>query len=210
MKLTQEANRYFDHEEPWATRKKDPETCAKTMYVCMNIVASLSVLIEPFLPFTAEKVKKMIRPAPKGWDDVGKPEAVQVVGDTSILFEKIADEVVKVQVEKLKKETVDIDYFSKISLKTAKILTAERVAGTENLIKCEVEVGEQKRPIVAGIGKDYKPEELVGMTIIVVDNLEPAKIRGVLSEGMLLAVVDKKGIVLVTTDKPVSSGTSVR
>ncbi|MCK4941606.1 methionine--tRNA ligase subunit beta, partial [candidate division WOR-3 bacterium] len=210
MRIAQEANRYFDHEEPWSTRKKDPDACAKTMYVCMNIVASMSVLIEPFLPSSAEKIKKMIQPVPHDWDEIGKPEAVRAVGEPSILFEKIADEVVRVQVEKLKKETVDLDYFSKVSLKTAKILTAERVEGTDNLIKCQVELGEQKRQIVAGVGKDYEPGELVGKTIIVVDNLTPAKIKGVLSEGMLLAVVGKKGIVLVTTDKPVSSGTAVR
>lgn len=210
MKVAQEANRYFDHEEPWSTRKKDPDVCAKTMHICMNIVASLSVLIEPFLPFTAEKIKKMIQPVPHTWDDIGKPESVRPVGETTILFDKIADDVVRVQVEKLKKETVDLDYFSKLSLKTAKIVTAERVEGTNNLIKCKVELGEQKKQIVAGVGKDYEPEELIGKMIIIVENLEPAKIRGVLSEGMLLAVVDKKGVILVTTDKPASSGTPVR
>lgn len=210
MKIAQEANRYFDHQEPWSTRKKDPAACDKTMHVCMNIVTALSVLIEPFLPFSAQRIKEMIRFIPQDWDDIARPALAPAIGETGILFDKIADDVIKVQTQKLKKETVDIDYFSKISLRTAKVLTAERVKGSANLIKCQVEIGDEKRQIVAGIGKDYKPEDLAGKMIVVIDNLAPAKIRGVLSEGMLLAAVSEKGIVLVTTDELVAPGTAVR
>ncbi|MGB7054605.1 MAG: methionine--tRNA ligase [bacterium] len=210
MKIAQEANRYFDHQEPWATRKKDPAACDKTIHVCMNIVTALSVLIEPFLPFSAQRLKEMIRFTPQGWDDIAEPALAPAIGETAILFDKIADDVIKVQVQKLKKETVDIDYFSKISLKTAKVLTAERVEGSTNLIKCQVEIGDEKKQIVAGVGKDYKPEDMVGKIIVVIDNLAPVKIRGVLSEGMLLAAVSEKGIVLVTTDELVAPGTAVR
>jgi methionyl-tRNA synthetase len=210
MKIAQEANRYFDHQEPWSTRKKDPAACDKTMHVCMNIVTALSVLIEPFLPFSARRIKEMIRFIPQGWDDIAEPTLAPAIGETAILFDKIADDVIKVQVQKLKKETVDIDYFSKISLKTARVLTAERVEGSTNLIKCQVEIGDEKKQIVAGVGKDYKPEDMVGKMIVVIDNLAPVKIRGVLSEGMLLAAVSEKGIVLVTTDELVAPGTAVR
>jgi methionyl-tRNA synthetase len=210
MKIAQEANRYFDHQEPWSTRKKDPAACDKTMHVCMNIVTALSVLIEPFLPFSARRIKEMIRFIPQGWDDIAEPTLAPAIGETAILFDKIADDVIKVQVQKLKKETVDIDYFSKISLKTARVLTAERVEGSTNLIKCQVEIGDEKKQIVAGVGKDYKPEDMVGKIIVVIDNLAPVKIRGVLSEGMLLAAVSEKGIVLVTTDELVAPGTAVR
>lgn len=210
MKIAQEANRYFDHQEPWSTRKKDPAACDKTMHVCMNIVTALSVLIEPFLPFSAQRIKEMIRFIPQGWDDIARPVLAPAIGETAILFDKIADDVIKMQTQKLKKETVDIDYFSKISLRTAKVLTAERVEGSANLIKCQVEIGDEKRQIVAGIGKDYKPEDLAGKMIVVIDNLAPVKIRGVLSEGMLLAAVSEKGIVLVTTDELVAPGTAVR
>jgi methionyl-tRNA synthetase len=210
MKIAQEANRYFDHQEPWSTRKKDPAACDKTMHVCMNIVTALSVLIEPFLPFSARRIKEMIGFIPQGWDDIAEPTLAPVIGETAILFDKIADDVIKVQVQKLKKETVDIDYFSKISIKTARVLTAERVEGSTNLIKCQVEIGDEKKQIVAGVGKDYKPEDMVGKIIVVIDNLAPVKIRGVLSEGMLLAAVSEKGIVLVTTDELVAPGTAVR
>jgi methionyl-tRNA synthetase len=210
MKIAQEGNRYFDYTEPWSTRKKDPAACARTMNVCMNIVTSLAVLIEPFLPFSAERIKKMIGFVVQDWDDITQPEIAPRIGGTAILFDKIGDDVIKVQVEKLKKGTIDIDYFSKISIKTAKVLEAERVAGSSNLIKCQVEIGNEKRQIVAGVGKDYTPEEMVGKIIVVIDNLAPAKIRGVLSEGMLLAAVGEKSIVLVTTDNPVAPGIPVR
>ena len=95
-------------------------------------------------------------------------------------------------------------------LKTAKILKAEVVQGSKNLIKCMVEIGDEKRQIVAGIGKDYKPDELTGKTIVIIENLQPAKIRGVLSRGMLLAADTKEGIILLTPDKPVSSGAIVK
>ena len=210
MRIAQEANRYFDYEEPWSTRKKNPAACDKTMHVCMNIVTALSVLIEPFLPFSAQRIKQMIQFIPQGWDDVARPKLAPAIKETAILFEKIGDETIRVQAEKLKKEMIGLDYFSKVSLKTAKVITAERVEGSANLIKCQVEIGDQKKQIVAGVGKYYKPEEMIGKTIIIVDNLAPAKIRGILSEGMLLAAVNDQGIVLVTTDDAVASGTSIR
>ncbi|UCG30305.1 MAG: methionine--tRNA ligase [candidate division WOR-3 bacterium] len=210
MKIAQEGNRYFDYEEPWSTRKKDPAACAKTINVCMRIVTALSALVDPFLPFTAKRMKEMIQITPEGWDDIAQAKYAGEVGETSILFNKIGDDVIRMQVDRLKKEMIDLDYFSRVSLKSAKILAAERVEGSKSLIKCQVEVGDQKKQIVAGIGKDYKPEDLLGKTIVIVDNLQPAKIRGVLSEGMLLAAVDDKGVVVVTTDKMVSSGIQIR
>ena len=210
MKIAQEANRYFDHEEPWITRRTNPLICERTMYVCMKIVTSFVVLAEPFLPFMSEKIKQMINFIPQNWDDIGAPDVAKSIHHTEILFQKVDDEAIKVQVGKLKRPKVDIEDFQKLVLKTAKILKAIPVAGTENLIKCEVEVGEEKRQIVAGIGKYYKPEELVGKVIVIVDNLKPARIKGILSEGMLLAAVSKDDIVLITPDRPVRSGEPVK
>lgn len=210
MRIAQEANRYFDHEEPWVTRKKDPASCARTIHVCMKIVTALSVLIDPFLPFTAQRIRDMIGVVPAGWDDAGRTGPATAIGGTTILFDKISDDVIKVQAGKLQKDMIDVDYFSKVSLKTAKVLSAERVEGSKNLIKCQVEIGDHVRQIVAGIGKDYAPEQLVDKMIIVVENLQPAKIRGVLSEGMLLAAVDGNDVILVTTDGTTASGLPVK
>ena len=210
MKIVQEANRYFDKEKPWATRKTDPTTCEKTLNVCMKIVTSLSVLIEPFLPFTADKVKKMINFIPQDWDGISEPKLASTIGKPEILFQKIDNDTIDIQIKKLKKTEITIEEFQKIVLKTAKILKAEVVQESKNLIKCIVEIGDEKRQIVAGIGKDYKPDELVGKTIVIIENLHPAKIKGVLSRGMLLAADTKEGIILLTVDKPVSSGAIVK
>lgn len=210
MRIAQEGNRYFDHEEPWATRKKDPAACARTINVCMRIVTALSTMLDPFLPHTSLRLKDMIQFVPEDWDGIAEVQYAKSVGETSILFEKIGDDAIRLQSDKLKKGMIDLDYFSKITLKSAKVITAERVEGSKNLIKCQVEVGDEKKQIVAGIGKDYEPGDLLGKIIIIVDNLQPAKIRGVLSEGMLLAAVDEQGTVIITTDKVINSGTQIR
>ena len=215
MAIAQQANRYFDHEEPWSTRTREPAACARALNVCTDIVAALAVLVEPFLPFTARRIQQMIGLGPSAWDDTARLGRVTRVGETSILFEKINDEAIQIEEAGLNKgtserETIDLDYFSKIALVTGKVLSAERVEGSKNLIKCQVEIKDQTKQIVAGIGKDYAPEQLVGKSVVIVDNLKPATIRGVLSEGMLLAAVDETGVALVTTDRGVSSGTTVR
>jgi methionyl-tRNA synthetase len=210
MKIAQEANRYFDHEEPWVTRKTNPLICERTMYVCMKIVTALSVLTEPFLPFTAKKIKRMINFIPQRWDDIGTPDVALSIGKPEILFQKIDNKIIEVQISKLKKREISIEEFQNVVLKTAKILEAKVVEDSENLIRCKIEVGDKTRQIIAGIGKYYKPEELVGKIIVIIENLKPAKIRGVLSEGMLLAADSKEGIILITPDKPVSSGTIIK
>ena len=210
MKICQEANRYFDQEKPWSTRKTDPQHCERTMHVCMKIVTSLAVLIEPFLPSTAEKTKKMINFIPQGWDEIQEPKVAPTIGTIEILFSKVDDDIISNQIAKLKQEEITIEEFKKVVLKTAKILEAETVKGSKNLIRCTIEVGNKKRQIVAGIGKYYKPEELLNKTIVILENLKSAKIKGVVSQGMLLAAEGKEGIILVTTDKPISSGTLIK
>jgi methionyl-tRNA synthetase len=214
MKIAQEANRYFDHEEPWLTRRTDTEACERTMAICMKIVTSLAVLVEPFLPFTAEKIKGMIGFIPQKWDDVKKPNVAPAIKTPEILFRKLQDDVIDVQIKKLKKgdmsEEISIEEFQNVVLKTAKVLEAEAVPESRNLIRCVVEIGDTKRQIVAGIGKYYEAKNLIGKVIIVVENLKPAKIKGVESQGMLLAVDGKDGIVLLVPEKPVASGQLVK
>jgi methionyl-tRNA synthetase len=210
MKITQHANRYFDHEEPWVTRRTNPLMCERTMFVCMKIVTSLAVLSEPFIPFTAEKIKKMINFTPQGWNEIGSPQVAATVNQPQILFQKIDDAVIDAQISKLKGCEILIEEFERVKLKTAKILEAHAVEGSKVLIRCIVEVGSGKRQIVAGIGKYYKPEDLLGKTVIIVENLKPAKIRGVLSQGMLLAAVTDGDIVLLTTERATPSGSAVQ
>jgi methionyl-tRNA synthetase len=210
MKIAQEGNRYFDHEEPWITRKTNPLICERTMYVCMKIIHSLAALSEPFLPFTSRKIKEMINHKEQSWDDTGDPEVTQVIGKPDILFQKIEDTAIELQIAKLRQNEITIDDFNKIELKTAKVISAKRVEGSKALIAMEIEIGEKKKQIVAGIGKQYAPEDMLGRTIVVVDNLKPVSLKGVLSHGMLLAAQDRDTLVLLTTDKPISSGAAIK
>jgi len=210
MKIAQEGNRYFDYEEPWVTRKTNPLVCERTMYICMKMTTSLAILLEPFLPFTVQKIKKMINFIDQHWDNSSSPKVAPSIGRPEILFRKISDDVINVQIGKLKKREITIEEFQKVVLKTAKVLSAKLVEGTNNLILCDIEIGNQKRQIIAGIGRYYKPEELIGKIIAIVDNLKPAYIKGFLSQGMLLAAEDKNGIVLITTDKPISSDALIK
>ena len=210
MKIAQEANRYFDYGKPWETRKTDPSKCETTLHVCMKIVTSLAVLTEPFIPFTAQKIKKMINFIPQTWDEIRESKIAPSIGKIVILFNKVDDDTINKQIAKLKQPEVAIEDFKKLVLKTAKVLEAESVKGSKNLIRCTIEIGNKKRQIVAGIGKYYKPEELIGKTIIIIENLKPAKVKDVLSEGMLLAAESKEGIILLTTDKPISSGAIIK
>jgi methionyl-tRNA synthetase len=176
----------------------------------MKIVTSFAVLLEPFLPYTAENIKRMINFVPQVWDDAGTPDVAPSIGKTSILFKKIENETIDVQINKLKKAEVAIEDFDKIQIRVARIIKAEIVEGSKNLVKCLIDIGDARRQIVAGIGKSYTPEELVGKTIMVVANLKPAKIRGVTSQGMLLAAVGEDDIVLLTADRPIEPGAAVK
>jgi methionyl-tRNA synthetase len=210
MKIAQEANRYFDYGKPWETRKTDPAKCESTLNICMKIATSLAVLTEPFIPFTAQKIKKMINFIPQTWNEICEPKVAPLIGKIEILFNKIDDDTINKQIAKLKQPEVTIEDFKKLVLKTAKVLEAESVKGNKNLVRCTIEIGDKKRQIVAGIGKYYKLEELVNKTIVIIENLKPAKIKGVLSEGMLLAAEGKDGIILLTTDRPISSGAIIK
>ncbi|MCX7785831.1 MAG: methionine--tRNA ligase [candidate division WOR-3 bacterium] len=228
MTLPSLGNRYFDYQAPWLSYKQNQPQCDTTINICARLIASLSILLEPFLPFTAEKIKKLIQTQSKDWNSAINPQFNNTLGAISILFPKIEEKIIVAQIEKLgkkmdqdvsSKETqvkfkeipmeITIDDFKKIELKVAKIINAERVAGTERLIRMDIDLGTEKRQIVAGIGSAYNPENLIGRNIVVVANLQKAKIRGVESHGMLLAAVDGNDISLVVLDKEIRPGSPV-
>ena len=230
MDVVRFANKYFNDQEPWKTRKENPTKCATTLSLCCEAAYSLAVLLQPVLPFTAAKIWKMMqlpgKPEDADWNSIGrlKLDEGHSLGELEILFQKIPDKVIAGEIEKLRrieqeaaasgeeepeKELISIDDFSKVQLRTAKVLTAEKVKGADKLLKLRVQVGKEERQLVAGISQHYTPEEVIGKTIIIVANLQPAKIRGIESQGMLLAVTDGDTMALVTTDKEVASGKPV-
>lgn len=217
MELAKEANKYFDKKKPWETIKTDRDACCTTMNVCTQIVDSLATLMEPYLPFTSERITKMLAIERKEWDEIGVPriEGNKRIGEPVILFEKLEDGVIKLEKEKLgiKEESmanvISIEDFGRIELKVATIKSAEKVEGAQKLTKMMIDLGGEERQIVAGIAEFYTAEELVGKKIIVVANLAPAKIRGVESNGMLLAATMDDKLTLLTIDGDIDNGAKV-
>ncbi len=217
MEIAQEGNRYFDYSEPWRTRKEDMDKCNETIGVCFRIIKMLAQVSSPVLPFTAEKVRRQLRL--DSLDMVVEHEMGTEIGEPEILFRKIDDRTIELKIEELGKgkkekeekimDRISIEEFKKIQLKIAKILEAEKVEGADRLLKLKVSLGDEERTLVAGIAQFYSPEELIGKEIVVVANLMPAKIRGIESNGMLLAAVKGDRLALLIPDKEIEPGTPV-
>ncbi len=231
------ANKYFNDEQPWKTIKEAPDESAKTLFICSQLLYSFAVLFSPVIPFTTKKIFEALDFSPiTGEPNFGNSgednwsnlfdfhlQEGKKIKSLGILFPLIDDKVIQKQISKLgkspdeileeeKKNQISYDYFSKIQLKTAKILEAEKVKKSKKLIRLLIDIGDDRRQIVAGIGEHYSPEELIGKTIIVVANLEPAKLMGIQSEGMLLAASTDDGskLTLITTLSDIPPGSKVK
>ena len=224
MDVCRAANKYFNDKAPWQARKDDPDSCATTLTICVEVAQALSTLMSPILPFSAEKLRPMLgMTEPLAWDAIAGHTVVQghKLGEPGILFPKIEDEAVEREVEKLAAmaapapvmepiaPTIDIDQFKAVDLRTATVLHAEKIKKANKLLRLEVDLGGEKRQIVAGIAQSYKPEALIGKTIIVVANLKPVTLRGVESQGMVLALSDGDGHTVLTPEQPVRPGVRV-
>jgi methionyl-tRNA synthetase len=227
--LARFANKYFNDKEPWRTRKSDPEQCATTLNLCAQTAHALTVLMNPFLPFTSKKVWKMLQlpgnPEEAAWDEAASLALKEghKLGELEILFQKIEDKQIQKEVERIrriqeemkkekavaKREYISIEEFQRIDLRSARVIAVEAIPKAKKLLKLQIDLGTEKRQLVAGLAEHYQPEELVGKTIIIVANLQPATIRGVESQGMLLAVEDTGRLVFVTAEKSVSAGKKV-
>ncbi|MEM6959610.1 MAG: methionine--tRNA ligase subunit beta, partial [Myxococcota bacterium] len=223
MAIGRAGNKFFNDAEPWRTRREDEAHCAGTLHTCLQLCASLSVFAAPFLPFTAERLQKMLRlegvqgsgpDAPAGtigWNDAKQPllKAGHALGEAEILVSKVPDEAVKAQRDKLEaaaeaaaaeeaeyakaKETIVFDDFVKLDLRVGKVLSAERVKKSKKLIKCIVDIGFEERQILAGVADQMSAEDLEGAQVIVVANLPPRKMAGLESQGMLLMAENREG-----------------
>lgn len=212
MELAREGNRYFDHTRPWELKKSDPDRLSTVIWVVSSIIANLSIMAEPVLPFTSKKIKNLLSTVDKGWDDIGEGipgQGVKIEG-VDILFTPLSREKITLERRKMMSGTIKLDQFSALDIRVAKVESAERIEGTERLLRLLVDIGGDMRQIVAGIGDSYKSEELVGKKIVVLLNLEPMKIRGVESKGMLLAADVNGKAVLLTVDSDVPDGSNVR
>jgi methionyl-tRNA synthetase len=223
MDLARYANKYFNDQEPWKTIKTDKQKCATTINLCIQTIRSLSILMHPVLPFTAQKVWEFLNlpgnVEDQNWDDAANLN-LQVnhrIKKSEILFTKIEDEMIEKEIEKLNntetasEETkyVSFEEFQKIDLRVATIKEAEKIKKTDKLVKLKIQVGDHTKTIVAGIAEHYDPNILIGKQIVVVNNLQPTTIRGIESQGMLLAAREKNQLTLLTTDINIGDGSKI-
>lgn len=243
MELARAGNRYMAESEPWKTVKTDMNRTAQVLHMSLQLCASLAVLAEPFLPHTSQKLRALL--ALNGdfnWFEGGRIDLLRKdhgFGTPGLLFDKIEDEAILKQMEKLKAmsnqaqttnptvmanpepetpaaaETslINIDDFAKVELKVGKVLSAEPVPKADKLLKLSIDLGEPGGPrtILSGIALHFQPEEVVGRQVVVVANLAPRKMRGIDSQGMILMADDAEGkLVFVAPDEAVQAGTGVR
>jgi methionyl-tRNA synthetase len=230
MNLARLGNKYLADSEPWKVIKSDPERVKTIMNIALQITANLTIVCEPFLPFSMEKLRGWINLNMLTWNEAGNTGLLypgHIINIPGLLFGKIEDEEITRQVDKLlatkkanemsdKKVTLEkmeitFDDFSKIDIRTATILEAEKVPKTTKLLKLKIDTGLDIRTIVSGIAEYYEPEAIVGRQISIVANLEPRKIKGIESRGMILMAEDEGGkLVMVTPSEKMNNGSMIR
>ncbi|MFV9483324.1 methionine--tRNA ligase [Christiangramia sp. ASW11-125] len=237
MNLARLGNKYLADEEPWKQIKTDEDRVKTIMYVALQIASALSIISEPFIPFTSAKLKRMLNQTGENtsttpdWDIIGTREALipagHQIGKAELLFSKIEDEEMEQQLEKLKatkaanemenqkaepqKEIATFEDFTKMDLRVGTIIEAEKMAKTKKLMILKVDTGIDQRTVVSGIAEHFKAEDIIGKKVTVLVNLAPRKLRGVESEGMILMTENKEGkLVFVNPDEDnVSNGITI-
>ena len=212
MNVARLGNKYLAETEPWKVIKTDEDRVRTILNISLQIVASLEILIEPFLPFTADKLMKMLNYGGHLWDHAGKMDLLirgHQLNAPALLFEKIEDDAVQFQIDKLNqskvdnsqaaavaepsKENINFEDFSKVDIRVATIIAAEKVEKTKKLLKLTLNTGIDERTVVSGIAEHFKPEEIIGRQVSVVVNLAPREIKGIMSQGMILMSENSDG-----------------
>ena len=214
MNFARIGNKYLADTEPWKVVKTDPKRVKTILNIALQITANITIAIEPFMPFSSAKILSMLNIEKLGWDNLGSMSLIaagHTIGEATLLFEKIEDEVIEAQLKKLddikkanaaaeaaehvteQKEECSFDDFQKMDIRVLTILEAEKIAKTKKLLKLTVDTGIDKRTIVSGIAEHFTPEELVGRQVLVLVNLAPREMKGVTSQGMILMAEDASG-----------------
>ena len=229
MKMARLGDKYLSQTEPWKLIKTDEERVKTIMNISIQIAASLSSLMAPFLPEASAKLADMLNISVMRWEDEVRQDLVATghrINKAELLFQKIDDKVIQEQLDKLEakkkenelknakaapaKETVEFDDFTKMDIRVGTILTAEKVKKAKKLLQLTVDTGIDKRTIVSGIAEHYEPEDIIGKQVSVLVNLAPRKIRGVESQGMILMAEDKDGsLSFVSPINEVTSGSEI-
>lgn len=231
MNVARIGNKYLADTEPWKVIKSDPARVETILYVALQITANTAIAIEPFMPFSAAKILRMLAAEKFSWERLGATDLVAAghrIGRAELLFEKIDDEAIQRQLDKLaatkaaneaaeaaqnieqQKDSCIFDEFQKMDIRVSTILSAEKVAKTKKLLKLTVDTGIDRREIVSGIAEHFTPEELVGRQVLVLVNLEPRELKGILSRGMILMAEDASGkLRLLSPGEPCTNGAVV-
>ena len=230
MNLARIGNKYLADTEPWKLAKTDMARVATILNIALQISANLAIVFEPFLPFSAAKLRKLLNMASAEWDKIGSIDILKA-GDTvepaELLFEKIDDAVIEAQIKKLHdtkqenmkaepsvapiRENVGFEDFMKLDIRVGRVTECSKVPKADKLLQLKIDDGLKGRTIVSGIAKYYKPEELVGKQVCFIANLEPRKLKGILSEGMILSAEDADGrLAVVSPAADVTPGSEVK
>jgi methionyl-tRNA synthetase len=230
MNLARIGNKYLADTEPWKLAKTDMNRVATILNIALQITANLSIVFEPFLPFSMKKLNRMLNVQPLGWERLGSTdllEAGHALGTTELLYEKIEDEVIEKQIQKLLdtkrnneeankkanpvREPITWDDFAKLDIRVGTVLECTKVPKADKLLQFKIDDGLDGRTIVSGIAKHYAPEELVGKQVCFIANLPPRQLKGITSEGMILSAeeADSK-LVVITSEKNVKPGSEVK
>ncbi|MDH6308875.1 methionyl-tRNA synthetase [Dysgonomonas sp. PFB1-18] len=230
MNLARIGNKYLADTEPWKVVKTDMARVETILHIALQITANLAIAFEPFLPFSAKKIREFINMEKFSWDQLGRIDLLPVghpLNQSDLLFAKIEDETIEKQIQKLldtkkaneasveikvapQKENVAFDDFAKLDLRVGKVLECTKVPKADKLLQFLIDDGMGKRTIISGIAAWYKPEVLVGKQVCFIANLEPRKLKGVESQGMILSVENSDGsLSLIQPTTEVNPGSQI-
>ena len=226
MKLARAGNKYLADTEPWKLIKTDPERVKTIMNISLQITANLAIVFEPFMPKKAHELAELLNIELPKWNTAGSFKIIasnHSINKPNILFQKIEDEQIELQIEKLKaasnkktkfppmKEEITFDEFMKMDIRVGTITAAEKVKKADKLLKLTVDTGIDTRTVVSGIAEHYSPEEIIGQKVSILLNLAPRKIRGVESQGMILMAENENGeLAFVSPTKEIETGNIIR
>ena len=229
MNLARIGNKYLAETEPWKLAKTDMERTATILHIGLQIAANLAIAFEPFLPFSSAKLRTMLNMPDFSWNQLGKIDLLAtgaVLGEATLLFEKIEDDVIEGQIQKLQdtkkvneenewkpnaiKEETTFDDFCKMDIRVGTVLDCQKVPKADKLLQFKIDDGMGGRTIVSGIAQSYSPEELIGKQVCFIANFPTRKLKGVESQGMILSAVDKDGkLTVISPSRAVTNGAEV-
>jgi methionyl-tRNA synthetase len=230
MNLARLGNKYLADTEPWIVIKKDREKVKTILNIALQITANLTIILDPFLPFSVKKLREWLNSEEMKWDDAGRDDLLSPghkINKPGLLFRKIEDEEVEKQVNKLMetkkqndrspkeaeplKENITFDDFTKLDIRTATIIDATRVPKTKKLLQLTLDTGIDTRTVVAGIAEYFDPSKIIGKKVSVLVNLEPREIKGIKSQGMILMAEEDDGnLVFISPSNDTKNGSRIR